>query len=380
MWISVILTWHLIAYCRSHLLLVQNPPAVPTLFLVWLYVRLTGKHLVIDWHNYGHTLLELNSHRPTILSRLYRLLELDFAAKFLASSKKVHHLCVSTAMQQDLVEHGINATVFYDRAPETFTPTTAANAHDLFIRLGTVYPCLQDPDGSVRRTRFTEITALPAAFGGSQPQWRRDRPVLVVSSCSWTPDDDFTMAIDAMDAYNKEAERRKRTQSNLPCIVFAVTGRGPLKAHYTQLIAEKSWANVEVIMPWLEWSDYPVFLGCADLGISLHRSSSGLDLPMKVVDLIGVEVPVLALTYPTLYELVPDNQIGAHFRNASELTNLLVTLLTRPIVNTASGRAMVGSAQLQRFRDRLRDYHKHNPRMYAYWRSVAMPIFKQTLS
>ena len=77
-------------------------------------------------------------------------------------------------------------------------------------------------------------------------------------------------------------------------------GRGPLRAHYESLIIQKNFKHLKVRTIWLSNEDYPKLLGiclgffcatfslssslaAADLGVCLHKSSSGLDLPMKVV-------------------------------------------------------------------------------------------------
>jgi beta-1,4-mannosyltransferase len=45
---------------RPDLVLVQNPPAFPTLAVTWFSLRHRGVRFVIDWHNLGYTLLQLH--------------------------------------------------------------------------------------------------------------------------------------------------------------------------------------------------------------------------------------------------------------------------------------------------------------------------------
>jgi beta-1,4-mannosyltransferase len=67
--------------------------------------------------------------------------------------------------------------------------------------------------------------------------------------------------------------------------------------------------------------------GSADLGISLHKSSSNLDLPMKVVDMFGTTLPVCALKFKCIDELVKNNSYGRLFSDSCELFECLRDLL-----------------------------------------------------
>jgi beta-1,4-mannosyltransferase len=160
---------------------------------------------------------------------------------------------------------------------------------------------------------------------------------LVVSSTSWTPDEDFGLLLDALVGYGASPGRAP--------LLVVITGRGPQRAAYearvARLAAEGRLPGITVRTAFLSFGDYARLLAAADLGICLHMSSSGVDLPMKVVDMFGAGLPVLAYSgYESFGELVREGENGAGFETAEQLCHGLERLL-----------AADGQAALSRLRE-----------------------------
>ena len=144
-------------------------------------------------------------------------------------------------------------------------------------------------------------------------------------------------------------------------MICVITGKGPLKAKYQSDLKNLQFSKVSFVLPWLEPDDYPKLLACADLGVSLHSSSSGLDLPMKVVDMFGCGLPVVALKFPALRELVQDGLTGFHFSNQEELADLIAQWFQMP--NQEINENMVES---------IKAFQKL--RWEQYWEEKAWPV------
>ena len=284
----------------SAVVLVQTPPAIPTLAIARAATWLTGGRLIIDWHNVGHTLLALRLGSGHPLVRVAGALER-------VSGRHAHaHLFVTEAMRRTLTAEwrlvGVTR-VLRDRPPASFHRLSAAEAHAFFERVG---PSLWGGNAFTR--------------GGA---WRDDRPALVVSSTSYTRDEDLGMLLEAADMYDQSAP------AALPRLAIVVTGKGPLRAAYEADMRARArrWRRVSATTAWLAAEDYPLLLGAADIGVSLHASSSGLDLPMKVVDMLGCGAPVCALRFRCLDELVRPGENGEVFSDARELSAALQRML-----------------------------------------------------
>jgi beta-1,4-mannosyltransferase len=300
---------------KPDVILAQNPPAVPTLSIAWLAARLRGARLVIDWHNLSHTIAAVK------VGEHHRAVKALARAERRWGRRANGHLTVSKALADWLArEYRITAAVVYDRPSHAFATPAAEAASALWDKLA-------------RELRLSHT-----------------RTPLVVCPTSWAPDEDFDLLLEALE----RAERTLLSDgSQEPVLTVLLTGRGPLRKTFEARAARRNFTKIALRTVWLEAGDYPTLIGMADLGLCLHQSSSGLDLPMKLADLRGAGVPVATYDYaPVLAEVMTPGHEGITFRDPGELAQLLVAVGTRSVGHDsplASSRAWLAQSPPERW-------------------------------
>ena len=284
----------------ARFMIVQNPPSIPVLAVCAVMCWLRKTQLVIDWHNTGYSILALKMGRSHPFVKLSKAYE-----KYFSSSARIN-FAVSDAMRRQLKrDFNIKAPLLrlYDRPTSDFH--------------------LISPE---ERLEFLSDMDLPAE---QQAALEKGALKVLVSSTSWTPDEDFSLLLDSLVEYSKVATTSNTT---LPELLVVITGKGPQKSLYLDKIDELEKGGklkkVDIKTAWLPTAAYAMLLASADLGVSLHKSSSGVDLPMKVVDMFGAGLPVVGYSlFESWSELVKEGVNGRGFGTSEELTSILVQLL-----------------------------------------------------
>src|SRR5271167_4981850 len=189
------LLWKLLLIAgKPDIVLVQNPPAVPSLAVALVAARLRSARLVIDWHNLSYAMLALRLGPDHRAVRMLRRHERALGCRADA------HLCVSRAMQSELRTHWqiSGAVVLYDRPAEMFAPTP--------------------PEARPAVLRRVLAGVAPASDDGR-------RPAIIVCPTSWTADEDISILIRAAARFDEMA----RAGDRFADVLILITGRGALR-------------------------------------------------------------------------------------------------------------------------------------------------------
>lgn len=289
----------------SDYLLMQNPPTIPILPMAVLY-RITGCKLIIDWHNLGYSILQMKFSG----SFYHPFVVVHFLVEYFFAKFATYNLTVTKAMKDYLVKKfGLNAkriAVLYDRPAAQFRPLS------------------KDVDRAHLLKSESYIKgSIPEDFDLKQGD------KIIVTSTSFTPDEDIGVLLGALKIYENSYAK---FDDKLPRIVCFITGKGPLKRQFVEQVHDFKWKRCKINFLWLTSEDYPKLLRLCDYGISLHTSSSGLDLPMKILDMLGSGLPVIASNYPVLDELLQHNVNGLKFLDRRELHESLMFAMQDPNV------------------------------------------------
>lgn len=252
---------------KFDLILIQNPPCLPAVFVALIMCWFNGGNIILDWHNLGFKMFEERLGPKHSLVKLSKSCE-GFLAKY------VHgHVCVSRAMKRWLEDNfKITCSVLYDKPANIFnrTGTSQSQRHRLLLKLRLtdeeLFSFLAHGEGSTIHTACV-------GEGDGDVTMRTDRAALIISSTSWTPDEDFDLLLEALlqldtSLVAKHADERSQSEIEVPSpqtskahpcpsrAVVVITGKGPTKAAFEEKVQQ--WMHrgqlkyVAVRTLWLE--------------------------------------------------------------------------------------------------------------------------------
>ncbi|CAJ0962166.1 unnamed protein product [Ranitomeya imitator] len=193
---AVQLFWELLKMDAPYFILLQNPPGLPAIAVTWLFCLLRRCHLIIDWHNYGYSIMSLTSGPRHPVVRVAKWFVYVYEKLFGRLSS--YNFCVTNAMKEDLLQNWrIKAITLHDKPAAIFKETAVELQHLLFMKLAVDYAPfrarLQSNDAHIERSAFTEKNLTSGTVRS-----REGRPALLISSTSWTEDEDFSVLLSAL--------------------------------------------------------------------------------------------------------------------------------------------------------------------------------------
>jgi beta-1,4-mannosyltransferase len=264
----------LMGLSRPDVILVGNPPAVPAFAVCSLVARLRGARLVIDWQDLSHR------RAAAQLGESHRLVR-SIARSERRWARRAHaHLAATQALADWLRrEYGVQATVVYDRPMRSKAPASSETIRD---------------------------SAVP----------------LAVCPTSWGADEDFDLLLEALERTDRSLAKGPKPGR----LSVLLTGTGELRGAFEARLARRQFTHVVVKVAGV---DAHAAIETADVGLCLHQSASGLDLPIVLSDLRGAGVPACVYDYaPVLTEVLTNGREGVRFGEPGELTALLVAVAT----------------------------------------------------
>jgi beta-1,4-mannosyltransferase len=302
---------------RPDVIVVANPPAVPALAITWLVARARRSRLVIDWHDLSHTQAAVR------LGESHRVVKSMARSERRWARRADAHLAASQALAAWLArECRVTAAVVYDRP----------------LRLSERRP---EPDG----TAGDRLAAQLSLGDASTP--------VALCPTSWTADEDFDLLLESLERADRTLGRGEPRGGNplglpdalgpgggnplglpapAPKLAILLTGRGDLRDAFEARLARRQFTAIAVRLADVDPIDYPAVIGMARVGICLHQSSSGLDLPTALADFRGAGIPVCAFDYaPVLGEVLTSGREGVTFREPGELAAVFVSIATNNV-------------------------------------------------